>query len=202
MGNSTGNLQEYWDAIDLYPRLQGGFIWDWVDQGLTNTADGVPYAYGGDFGDLPNDLELLLQRLIWPNRAPSRDVRDEEGPGAGQGNRRGPGPRPRACNQQAAVRRPGPLRISWTVSSDGQVLSSGTLPALDTPAGASVELPIPIEPVQAQPGAGTGWSVALAAPTPGRRRHEVAFGQFKLPVAVPAVSLLPSSIFHLPSVRP
>ena len=34
MGNSVGNLQDYWDAIEAYPSLQGGFIWDWVDQGL------------------------------------------------------------------------------------------------------------------------------------------------------------------------
>lgn len=50
MGNSVGNLQDYWDIIEKYPSLQGGHIWDWVDQGLAaKTADGKMYwAYGGD----------------------------------------------------------------------------------------------------------------------------------------------------------
>ena len=39
MGNSVGNLQDYWDAIETYPALQGGFIWDWVDQALEYTND-------------------------------------------------------------------------------------------------------------------------------------------------------------------
>ena len=52
MGNSTGNLKEYWDLIRKYDKLQGGSIWDWVDQGLIKTDDeGNEYwAYGGDFG--------------------------------------------------------------------------------------------------------------------------------------------------------
>ena len=52
MGNSVGNLQDYWDVIKKYDCLQGGFIWDWVDQGLltTNDAREKYWAYGGDFG--------------------------------------------------------------------------------------------------------------------------------------------------------
>ncbi|MFQ6038194.1 MAG: glycoside hydrolase family 2 TIM barrel-domain containing protein, partial [Candidatus Aminicenantales bacterium] len=52
MGNSVGNLQDYWDIIEQYETLQGGSIWDWVDQGLRKkTADGREFwAYGGDFG--------------------------------------------------------------------------------------------------------------------------------------------------------
>jgi beta-galactosidase len=70
MGNSTGNLKEYWDAIRTYPRLGGGFIWDWVDQGLERWTDGVKwYAYGGDFGDNPNDGPFCINGLIWPDRA-------------------------------------------------------------------------------------------------------------------------------------
>ncbi len=59
MGNSTGNLQDYWDVIEKYPALQGGFIWDWVDQGLAKKdKNGVKYwAYGGDYGPdtIPSD---------------------------------------------------------------------------------------------------------------------------------------------------
>ena len=72
MGNSTGNLKEYWDAIRSYPRMQGGFIWDWVDQGLRRVDDDgqVWYAYGGDFGDFPNDLSFCANGLIGADRKP------------------------------------------------------------------------------------------------------------------------------------
>jgi len=72
MGNSVGNLKEYWDAIRAHPRLQGGFIWDWVDQGLIKTTeDGREYwAYGGDFGDEPNDFDFCINGLIFPDRTP------------------------------------------------------------------------------------------------------------------------------------
>lgn len=57
MNNSCGNLREYWDAVEAHERLQGGFIWDWVDQGIRQVAeDGEEwFTYGGDLGDDPND---------------------------------------------------------------------------------------------------------------------------------------------------
>ncbi|KAI3445135.1 hypothetical protein Pfo_001800 [Paulownia fortunei] len=72
MGNSTGDIHEYWEAIDSTFGLQGGFIWDWVDQALLKEgADGTKqWAYGGDFGDTPNDLNFCLNGLIWPDRSP------------------------------------------------------------------------------------------------------------------------------------
>jgi len=93
MGNSNGSFRDYWDAIRAYPGLQGGFIWDWVDQGIeVDSATGKPlgprgisktpdipagypgaathYAYGGDFGELPNDLNFCDNGVIWPDRRP------------------------------------------------------------------------------------------------------------------------------------
>ncbi|THH36550.1 glycoside hydrolase family 2 TIM barrel-domain containing protein [Neolewinella litorea] len=74
MGNSVGNLQDYWDVIERYDVLQGGFIWDWVDQGLAaRTPEGVPYfAYGGDLGGqyLQNDRNFNLNGLVNPDRSP------------------------------------------------------------------------------------------------------------------------------------
>ncbi|ALJ05679.1 beta-galactosidase [Pseudalgibacter alginicilyticus] len=74
MGNSVGNLKEYWDTMKKYPVLQGGFIWDWVDQGLIKTTeDGEEYwAYGGDFGpkDVPSDGNFCLNGLVDPDRTP------------------------------------------------------------------------------------------------------------------------------------
>ncbi len=72
MGNSVGNLQDYWDVIEKYPVLQGGFIWDWVDQGLLtkNEAGEEFWAYGGDFGPdtVPSDGNFCLNGLVNPDR--------------------------------------------------------------------------------------------------------------------------------------
>ncbi len=67
MGNSCGNLFKYWELFDRYPILQGAFIWDWKDQALlTKTEDGVEYlAYGGDFGESPNDGNFSGNGLIF-----------------------------------------------------------------------------------------------------------------------------------------
>ncbi|XP_025816492.1 uncharacterized protein LOC112893400 isoform X2 [Panicum hallii] len=70
MGNSNGNIDAYWMAIDSTFGLQGGFIWDWVDQGLLKEdSDGSKFwAYGGDFGDTPNDSNFCLNGIVWPDR--------------------------------------------------------------------------------------------------------------------------------------
>ncbi len=72
MGNSSGNLREYWDVINKHDILAGGFIWDWVDQGLIeHDEDGVPYwTYGGDYGpaDVPSSGNFNFNGLVFPDR--------------------------------------------------------------------------------------------------------------------------------------
>ncbi|MDW3229586.1 MAG: glycoside hydrolase family 2 TIM barrel-domain containing protein [Acidobacteriota bacterium] len=74
MGNSTGNLQDYWDVIEKYPVLQGGFIWDWVDQGFAkrNQKGELFWAYGGDYGPpgTPSDDNFCCNGLVAPDRTP------------------------------------------------------------------------------------------------------------------------------------
>lgn len=73
MGNSTGNFVGQWDAIYKYPNLAGGFIWDWVDQGLDAVDEnGRHYwTYGGDYGtNAPSDGNFLLNGLVQPDRTP------------------------------------------------------------------------------------------------------------------------------------
>ncbi len=84
MGNSMGNLQEYWDVIYNDSSIAGAAIWDWVDQGIlqldnSNTAQNngqivnsqiVKYLYGGDFGDKPNDGPFCINGLLAPDRTP------------------------------------------------------------------------------------------------------------------------------------
>lgn len=87
MGNSVGNLQEYWDIIYADSSIAGAAIWDWVDQGIAKKIDGSKtrydehpadltlhddefWAYGGDFGDMPNDGAFCINGLVGPDRAP------------------------------------------------------------------------------------------------------------------------------------
>lgn len=84
MGNSVGNLKEYWDIIYSDPSIAGAAIWDWVDQGLAKPIDNGPlryssdlslsddefWAYGGDFGDRPNDSNFMINGLLAPDRSP------------------------------------------------------------------------------------------------------------------------------------
>lgn len=72
MGNSTGNLKDQWDEIYKYPNLQGGFIWDWADQGIWVESNvGGFWAYGGDFGDnQPSDGNFCCNGLVSPDRDP------------------------------------------------------------------------------------------------------------------------------------
>jgi beta-galactosidase len=72
MGNSLGNFADYWDTFRKYPRIQGGFIWDWVDQGLNQIKDDgdTVWAYGGDFGDNINDRQFCINGLVFPDRSP------------------------------------------------------------------------------------------------------------------------------------
>ncbi|MCF8225355.1 MAG: DUF4981 domain-containing protein [Bacteroidales bacterium] len=72
MGNSTGNLQDYWDVIESHDQLQGGFIWDWVDQGMAaeNDQGEFYWAFGGDFGpeDVPSDSNFCMNGIVFPDR--------------------------------------------------------------------------------------------------------------------------------------
>ena len=71
MGNSNGNLFKYWDNIYAYPRMQGGYVWDWVDQGILKQRDNQDfYAYGGDFGESIHDSNFCINGLIGPDRKP------------------------------------------------------------------------------------------------------------------------------------
>ena len=72
MGNSVGNIKEYWETIEKYLNLQGGFIWDWVDQGLANkNQKGEFWAFGGDYGPkgTPSDGNFLINGLVFPDRS-------------------------------------------------------------------------------------------------------------------------------------
>ena len=73
MGNSLGNFQEFMDIFEKYPNAIGGFIWDYIDQGLRKLSENGKefWAYGGDFGDEPNDKNYCINGILMPDRKPN-----------------------------------------------------------------------------------------------------------------------------------
>ncbi len=73
MGNSLGNFQEFMDVFEKYPNAIGGFIWDFIDQGLRKKIDSGEefWAYGGDYGDEPNDGNFCINGILLPDRKPN-----------------------------------------------------------------------------------------------------------------------------------
>lgn len=130
MGNSNGSLADYWDLIEARHGLQGGFIWDWMDQGLEKKSAGgeTYYAYGGDFGDEPNDRNFNINGLIWPNHVPHPAM--EEHKKIAQPVRLHPiairSGRFEIENRHWFTPLSG-LRARWQLALDGAVVQSGSL---------------------------------------------------------------------------
>jgi beta-galactosidase len=146
MGNSNGCLAEYWDAIETTPGVQGGFVWEFWDHGLRQTLpDGTTrYAYGGDFGDEPNDVNFCIDGMVWPDRTPKPAMWEHRAlasPIAVELVRR----RLRITNRQD-FRDLSWLRARVEIAVDGDVRVQAALPLPDLEAGASatVELPKPL----------------------------------------------------------
>ena len=147
MGNSNGTLAEYWDAIESTPGLQGGFIWEWWDHGLVQRLpDGTRrWAYGGDFGDRPNDGNFCLDGVVWPDRRPKPALWEHRQIAApvrmsGTADELLAG-RVVLENRQDA-RDLSWLRATWELAADGDAVRSGTLdlPAIPPGGRATVDL--------------------------------------------------------------
>jgi len=138
MGNSLGNFNQYWEAFRQYPRLQGGFIWDWVDQGLSQWDENGQHfwAYGGDFGDEINDRQFCINGLVFPDRTVHPTLEEakycqrmitvslqEQTHGLY---------RVRVVNEHL-FRATDNEQLNWSLLENGQAIQSGSL-ALDLPA--------------------------------------------------------------------
>jgi len=192
MGNSTGNLKEYWDAIESTPGLQGGFIWDWVDQGITKRDEnGVEYwAYGGDFGDTVNDANFCINGLIWPDRKPHPAMHEYK-----------------KVIQPVDVRAKslatGSIEVinknffkgladlegSWELAVDGEVVKKGRLPKLNIAPGKKKLVKLPVKKPKLTAGQECFLTVRFhlasdAAWAP--KGHLVAWEQFAMPWKAPA----------------
>jgi len=189
MGNGPGDLEDYWQLFYRHPRLAGGFVWEWTDHSVkTRTADGTEYyAYGGDFGDMPNDGNFCVDGLVYPDRRPHTGLLELKNV-----------IRPvRAAAVDLAAGKVqltnlydfltlSHLSVHWTVEKDGASVGSGELRDLDIPAHGSGTVIIPCS--DKVPARSSGrylltLSYVLLSDTPwAKAGHEVGFDQFELPV--------------------
>jgi beta-galactosidase len=150
MGNSNGSLADYWYAIEKNHGLQGGFIWEWVDHGIKQkTAQGEDFwAYGGDFGDTPNDLNFVCDGLVWPDRAPHPAMRECK--------KLFQPLRVHQSDEKSTVEiesrlnftRLNWLRGEWTLEVEGDVVAEGELPSFDIAPGERQKVPIDLPQMQ------------------------------------------------------
>ena len=190
MGNSVGNLQEYWTAIESHPQFHGGFIWDWVDQGLRRRgADGREFwAYGGDFGDRPNDGNGG-DGLVLPDRRAQPELQEVKK--VYQYVRVEPvdlaAGRVRVRNRYL-FRDLSSLSGAWELSEDGVVIRRGSLPRLSVAPGAARELTLGVGRRRLKPGAEYFLNVTFSlagAETWAPRGHVLAWEQFRMPYEAP-----------------
>ena len=136
MGNSVGNLQDYWDLIEKYKPLQGGFIWDWVDQGLIkkDAAGEEFWAYGGDFGPdtVPSDGKFCMNGIVDPIRGPKPPIYEVKKVYQYIGFKSVDLKKGVVeITNKYAFRDLSGFIISWEIVGDGEQIKSGQLPALD-----------------------------------------------------------------------
>ncbi|EOZ9156664.1 TPA: beta-galactosidase [Citrobacter freundii] len=150
MGNSFGGFAKYWQAFRQYPRLQGGFVWDWVDQSLTKyDENGKAWsAYGGDFGDTPNDRQFCMNGLVFADRTPHPalyEAKHEQQffqftllPGA---------ERQIEVTSEYLFRRSDNEVLHWSIALDGNPLAAGEIVLDIAPQGRQV-ITLPDVPMQ------------------------------------------------------
>jgi beta-galactosidase/beta-glucuronidase len=186
MGNSPGAFSEYWETFYQYPRLQGGFVWEWMDHGIRQvTEDGKEYfAYGGDFNDYPNDSNFVMDGLVMSNHMPSPALVEYK----------------KVIEPVKVVKKNQYLYVSnrydfitldhlhlcWTLETDGKIVRSGvlSLSGIEPQTTKKIVLDVPIpKHISANSKYYLNTRIVLATDTNwGRAGHEVAWTQFDIPV--------------------
>ena len=146
MGNSNGSLADYWSVITTTPGLQGGFIWEWKDHGIRQVLpDGtVRLAYGGQFGDQPNDCNFVADGLVDSYGVPHpamREVAWVHRPVTVTRTSKGA----LVISNRQSFTGLGWLRATWGLRLDGVLHSSGRLALPAVPPHSSVTVPLPCE---------------------------------------------------------
>jgi len=200
MGNGPGGLLEYWEAFYSSPRLMGGCIWEWADHGIrTRTKDGKEfYAYGGDFGDEPNDGNFVADGLVFPDRKPSPGLTEykkvieplkieAQDLAAGKFT----------VTNRYDFLTTSHLKCVWSLSEDGKVIASGSDAKLNKVIAphASGILTVPVvKPANLRAGAEYHLTIQFVLGSDtlwAKAGHEIAWAQFAMPWKVPAIAPLP-----------
>ncbi len=150
MGNSVGNLQDYWDIIDRYPVLQGGFIWDWVDQSLEyKDEEGNPYlAYGHDFHpDLPTDGNFLNNGLVDPYRNPHPHLFEVKKVYQPAGFDWDPKQQTMSVNNKNVFAPLDQMSLKWTLLENGTPLEEGSFDSIRIDPASHKDFSIPLNPL-------------------------------------------------------
>jgi beta-galactosidase len=205
MGNSVGNLQEYWNVLESRPQFQGGFIWDWVDQGLRKkTADGREFwAYGGDFGDFPNDDNFCHNGLVFPDRKPHPSLLEVkkvyqfvkvEPVDLASGRVR--------VRNKYLFDDLSSLAARWELAENGAVIASGAIDDVRVAPGGTRELAIALPARPAAAGAERHLTVSFALARDeswAPKGHVLAWDQFEMPGGAPAAVAVAGA--QLPEAR-
>ncbi len=197
MFNSMGAVGEYNDLFDKYPNLLGGAIWEWEDQGLWNRRDPKRQyiAYGGGFGEFPNDKYFIHKGVVFSDRSPKPHYPElkrayqwigisPEDLAAGKLNIR----------NRYAFTNLSRFAVSWTVSEDGVVVDRGELPAVDLAPGATKIITAAFKKIVPEPGAEYFLRLSFRLTKDeiwAKAGYEIAAAQFRLPFAAPAVTMNP-----------
>ncbi len=215
MGNSNGSLSDYFEVFRTKPGIQGGFIWEWLDHGLRQkTDDGREFfAYGGDFGDTPNDANFVCDGMVSADRIPHPamwEFKHLAQPVAVELVKRG-GERERPDSASARSHSPlrGTLRIrndhdfvslarlqgQWELLIDGVATKRGKLPKLDLAPGASKEIALAVGklPSDAEAHLTVSWTT-VADSSFAKRGHEVAWTQLALTSAPKVERVVPNAL--------
>ncbi|WP_342321841.1 beta-galactosidase [Kosakonia sp. BYX6] len=185
MGNSFGGFAKYWQAFRATPRLQGGFVWDWVDQALSKTDEHGQtfWAYGGDFGDTPNDRQFCMNGLVFPDRTPHPALYEaQRAQQFFQFSLISTHPLVIEVESEYLFRASDNEQLRWRVERDGEVLAQGEMALNIAPQGKQ-RIALTIPELSAAPGEvwlnvevyqreSTSWS-------PGN--HLCAWDQWRLP---------------------
>ncbi len=194
MGNGPGLLAEYDRLFDTYPRVAGGFVWEWIDHGIATTdTDGNEYfGYGGDFGETLHDGTFIADGLLLPDRSPSpgmielaatyEPVRLEP---TGSGIR---------VRNRWAFTSTDDVELGWVLEADGERVAEGVLAAPVVPPGGVVAVPRPAEIDRALAripvGPALWWTVTVRPRGEGVRSGPELYGRLQqtlrdaLPIAV------------------
>ncbi|MFJ9815665.1 glycoside hydrolase family 2 TIM barrel-domain containing protein [Streptomyces sp. NPDC101151] len=189
MGNGPGGLADYQRIFETHDRLQGGFVWEWIDHGIKDERYG--FAYGGDFGEELHDGNFVCDGLLFPDRRPSPGLVEYKKviePVAIEGDRTGG--TVRITNKFDFVDLSA-LAFTWSYQVNGETVESGALSVPALAPGESAEVKLPEPPAAAPPGE-AHWTVRAlpAAGTPwAPKDHVVAWGQFAVSARqVPSVA--------------